>query len=166
MARLLSFTLTQEKNKLASEHVFTMLFELSIVGVPVPFRLASYDQDITFHGLSFLRFPLDVDSLEDATSASLVHLRVTAQNVDQQLSALLENYWRDDPDWRVTVWQIDARQPDETPQSSGEVFTVQQVVTDLVTAVLDLVAEGYTLTQTIPGRRYTTSGGFPAIPRR
>ena len=166
MPRLLSSALAREKNKLASDHVWTMIFELRIVGSPVFFRLANYDQDITFHGFPFLRFPCDVDSLEEATSASLVHLRLTAQNVDQQIISLLENYWRQDPDWTVTIWQIDALQPNETPYGSGEVFAVQQVVTDMVVAVFDLLAEGYTLTLTIPGRRYTSTGGFPLIPRR
>ena len=100
------------------------------------------------------------------TSASLVHLRVTAQNVDQQLISLLENYWRHDPDWAITVWQIDARQPNETLYTSGETFTVQQVVADMVVATFDLIAEGYTLTSVLPGRRYTSTGGFPFIPRR
>lgn len=143
-----------------------MLFELSIAGAPSVFRLASYDEDILFHGVPFLRFPIDVDSLEEATSASLIHLRITAQNVDQQLIALLENYWLQDPDWTVTIWQIDARQPDETPLGSGERFSVQQVVTDMVVSVFDVIAEGYTLTSTLPGRRYTSTGGFPLLPRR
>lgn len=143
-----------------------MLFEVTIAGAPGQFRLANYDQDIVFHGFNFLRFPIDVDTLEEATSASLVHLRMTVNNVDRQLQALLENYWQVDPDWSVTIWQIDTLQPDQTPYSSGERFTVLSATTDFIVATFDIQAEGMTLTTTLPRRRYTTTGGFPLLPRR
>lgn len=166
MPRLLSAALAREKNLLASDHVMSMLFEVTIAGAPGPLRLANYDQDIVFHGLPFLRFPVDVDLLEEASAASLVHLRLTAANVDQQIQSLLESYWRQDPDWTVVIWMIDCAQPDQTDRGAGEVFAVQSVTTDLVTCVFDVVAEGLTLTKTVPGRRFTTSGGFPSVPRR
>lgn len=166
--RLLSAALVLEKNRLESDHVFTMAFEVNIQGAPVPFRLVNYDQNLIFHGLSFERFPVDVDSLEEPTSASLVHLRLTIGNVTQEFQSLLENYWANtgDPRWEVVIWTIDVMQPDQTPFGSGEVFSVTSVATDLISATADLEAEGYTLGRTVPGRRYSTSSGFPYIPRR
>jgi hypothetical protein len=166
MPRLLSAALIHEKNQLQSEHIWSMLFELDIVGGPLPYRLAHADQDVTFHGLTFTRFPVDVDSLEDANSQNLARLRVTAGNVDQGFQSLLENYWGPATPWQATIWQLDLSQPDETPFAAGEVFTVVQVTTDFVSAVFDLQAEGVTLNGTMPKRRYTTLGGFPGIPRR
>jgi hypothetical protein len=156
----------REMSQVESAHPWVLLMQLDIQGGLVSYRIANYDQPITFHGFQYLAFPLDCDALEDASSAGLVHLRVTAANVDQTIQALLENYWRADPDWRCTVWQVDATMPDETPYEAGEVFTVASVTTDLVTASFDLIAEGITLTKTIPGRRYCSSSGFPSIPRR
>jgi hypothetical protein len=168
MARLLSAALAIEKNRLESDHVWTWAFLVDIQGAPVPFRLVNYDQDIVFHGFTYLRFPVTVDSLEEATTAALVNIRVTAANVDQTFQSLLENYWAQaaDPDWRVTIFEIDAQQPDQSPFSSGQVFTVVSVTTDLITATLDLQAEGVTLTATVPRRRFTSSSGFQNIPRR
>jgi hypothetical protein len=168
MPRILSAAMITEKNKVESDHVWTMLFQMDIAGAPVPFRLAAYDQDLLFHGLVFERYPVDVDSLEDALTTSLVSLRVTTGNVDQQLISLLENYWASTPDphWSVTVWEIDALQPDQVPFGVGEVFAITQVVTDLRTAVFELQAEGVTLTRTVPRRRFTTTSGFLNIPRR
>lgn len=166
MPRLFSAALHRELSQVESTHPWVLLMQLDIQGGTVSYRVANYDQPIVFHGFEYLPFPVDVDALEDASSAGLVHLRVTAANVDQVIQALLENYWRDDPDWSCTVWQIDAVQPDQVPYEAGEVFTVSSVTTDLVMASFDLVAEGITLTKTIPGRRFTTSSGFPAIPRR
>lgn len=166
--RILNPILAREVNQLASDHVWTMILELDITGGPAPFRVANYDQDIVFHGLNFLAFPFSVDSLEEATSASLVNIRVTPENVTQDIQSLLENYWASvaDPEWAVILWQVDAVQPDLVPFGSGELFTVSNVPTDLVTATFDMIAEGLTLSRTVPRRRFTTSSGFLYIPRR
>jgi len=166
MPRLLSAALVREKNQLHSDHVITWLFQVDIPGAPVPYRLVNYDQEILFHGIPYLRYSVDVDALEDATSQSLVRLRATVGNVDQAFISLLEHYWGPDSRWIVTIWPIDTQQPDATPFGTGEVFQVVQVATDFLTAVVDLQAEGITLTGTIPKRRFTQSGGFPNIPRR
>jgi hypothetical protein len=166
MPRILSAALVREKNQIASDHVLTMLAQTDIPGAPVPYRLANYDQEINFHGSFFVPFPFDVDSLEDPTSTALTHLRITVGNVDQAFISLLENYWGPDTPWNLTIWQIDTQQPNETPFTSGEVFQIVQVNTDFLGAVVDVVAEGITLGSTMPKRRWTTSGGFPNIPRR
>jgi hypothetical protein len=166
MPRILSAALIREKNQLQSDHVITWLFQVDIPGAPVPYRLVNYDEDILFHGIPYLRYSVDVDALEDATSQSLVRLRATVGNVDQAFISLLEHYWGPDAPWVVTIWPIDTQQPDATPFGTGEVFQVVQVATDFLSAVVDLQAEGITLTGTIPKRRFTQSGGYPNIPRR
>jgi hypothetical protein len=166
--RILDPIFQRELNQLGSTHTITMLFQVDIAGAPVPFRLVNYDQPVSFHGLTFQPFPVSVESLEDATVASLVTLRVTAQNVTQEMQSLLENYWAPmlNPDWAVTIWQVDVVQPDLVPFGAGEVFTVSQVVTDFLTATFELIAEGVTLNRIVPRRRFTTSSGFEHIPRR
>lgn len=167
MPRLLSTNLLVEKNRLSSDHVWSYLFQLDIQGAPVPYRLAAYDQDVLFHGLLYTRAALDIDQLEEPSHGALITLQVTVGNVDQEMIALFENYWVTvaDPQWRVTIWTVDMAQVDETPLTSGEVFSVQQATTDYVTASVDLVAEGVTLASTIPKRRYCASSGFPFLPR-
>jgi hypothetical protein len=166
MPRLLSAALIREKNQLASDHTITMLGQLDIRGGPVPYRLVNYDQDVLFHGIPYTRASFDVDALEDATSMALVRLRISFGNVDQAFSALLETYWGPDTPWTVTLWQIDTRQPDETPFTAGEIFVAAQVNTDFVSATVEVTAEGFSLGGTMPKRRYTNSGGFSYIPRR
>jgi hypothetical protein len=164
--RILSPNFAREKNKLSSDQVITMAFQVDILGAPAPVRLVNYDQDLTFGGFSFSRFPVAVDSIEDGNAGALVHLQLAVANVDQAVQALLENYWVVDPDWRVTIWTIATHMPNETPFGSGDVFTVMNAVTNFLTVTFDVVAEGVTLTRIVPGRRYTTSGGFKNIPRR
>jgi hypothetical protein len=95
-----------------------------------------------------------------------VKLRIVAGNVDQGLQSLLENYWSQATPWEAMVWQVDLTQPDETPFGAGEVFTVMQVSTDFLSATFDVQAEALTLGAMMPKRRYTSTGGFPSVPRR
>jgi hypothetical protein len=166
--RVLNPVFQREANQLDSTHVITMAFQIDITGAPLPYRIINFDQAILFHGLQFFPFPVSVESLEEATSSALVTLRVTAQNVTQEMQSLLENYWAPvlDPQWTVTIWQLDTSTPDVVPYSAGEVFTVSSVTTDLLTAVFELIAEGLTLNRIVPRRRFTTSSGFANIPRR
>jgi hypothetical protein len=84
------------------------------------------------------------------------------------LQSLLENYWASvaDPEWLVTLWTVDAMQPDLTSFSAGEVYSVMNVPTDLITAQPDMIVEGLTLARVVPRRRYTKMGGFSSIARR
>jgi hypothetical protein len=157
-----------EKNRLTSDHAWTWLFEVQITGTPGPLRLAMFDQPIVFHGQTFVPAGLQVDSLEDATHAALVNLRVTIANVDQIMMGLYENYWvtTESPDWRVLQWQVDVTMPNEMPYGNANVYSVQQTVTDLMSAVVELVLEGITLSSIIPKQRYIATNGFPFLPRR
>jgi hypothetical protein len=167
MPRILSAETILEKNRTDSDHPFCLLFELNIENGPGAFRFVAYDQDVTFHGLFFSRFVADIDSLEEVTGGALVHLKINAQNVDQSIISLLENYWVTVPDpmWVTTVWQIDAKNPDATAYESGEIYSILSVSTDFVSANFDLVAEGVSLGTTLPKRRFTSLGGFPDLPR-
>jgi hypothetical protein len=166
--RLLDPIFQRELHQIESDHAVTMAFQVDIAGAPLPFRLINYTESVSFHGLTFEPFPVSVDALEEATSGSLVTVQVTAQNVTQEMQSLLENYWAPlrDPAWTVTIWQVDAVQPDLVPLGSGEVFTTSQVTTDWLTATFELIAEGITLNRIVPRRRFTTSSGFKFIPRR
>lgn len=167
MPRLLSAALTWEKNRLDSDHVLTMLAQLDIAGAPGSYRFVNYEEDVTFHGLSFLQSSFAVDAIEDTTTMTLARLRITVENVSREMQSLLELYWPSNALFTVTTWfPVDMAQPNEMPFGAGEFYTVAQASTDLKDAVIDLMADGITFTGTLPKRRYTTSGGFSSIPRR
>ena len=157
-----------EKNKVQSTHAWTWLWEVSISGAGAPLRYAMYDQPITFHGLTFQPAGVHVESQEDATHASLVTVRVTFQNVNQEVIALLENYWVTvaQPIWIVRQWQLDPTMPDEMPYGNANVYSVQTVATDMLNAVAELVLEGITLSTVIPKHRYVATNGYNFLPRR
>lgn len=168
MARTLSSLLIASKNSLESTSPWLFLYELSINDAAATFRIVNYDQSVTFQGLTFDPFPVQLDSLTESDAGNISTMRVTASNVNQEIIALCENYWTSvlEPEWIVSVWRVDATQPNETPLASKDVYEVVSVATDLINATFDLRWQGMTMTRRIPGRRYTRSGGFANIPRR
>lgn len=156
-----------EKNQLNSGVTMTALLQVEIPGAPAPYRLANYNEEVTFHGLTFLSRPFSMDALEDANSQSLTRLRITMTNVTQEVIALFEHYWQTTGFWTALIWwPVNMQTPDETPFTSSDVFLIAQATTDMVDAVADLMASGITLTGTIPKRRFTAASGFQYIPRR
>ena len=73
--RILDPAMVNELNRLESDHVMTMAAQLEIIGAPGAYRFVNYDQDITFRGLLYTKASFAVDSLEEATSAALVHIQ-------------------------------------------------------------------------------------------
>jgi hypothetical protein len=157
-----------EKNRQQSDRAWTWIWEVEITGAGGPLRLAMYDQPIVFHGLVFDPTVMQVDSLEDATHAALVNMRVSFENVTQTMVALYEQYWvtQATPLWSVRQWQVSVGMPDEMPFERFNLYSVQQTVTDFLTAAAELVLEGYTLTSIIPKNRYISTNGFTNLPRR
>lgn len=157
-----------EKNRVESTHVWTWLWQIEITGAPDFLRLAMHDQPIVFHGLVFEPMAMQVDSLEDATHAALVNLRVSFENVTQTMVALYEQYWVTfaTPVWTIRQWTIDVTMPDEMPFGRHNVYSVQQTVTDFLSASAELVLEGLTMTSVLPKNRYISTGGFTNLPRR
>jgi hypothetical protein len=157
-----------EKNRLQSDVAWVWLWQVNIDLAPGPLRLAMFDQPIVFHGQTFAPTAMQVDSLEDATHAALVNLRVSFENVTQTMVALYETYWTQvaTPLWEVYQWQVAASMPDEMPFERANIYSVQQTVTDFLTASVDLVLEGFTLSSIIPKNRYISTNGYPNIPRR
>lgn len=168
MPRDLDPTLITELTRLDSDHALIWLFQITIPGGPGVLRYAVYDQDVVFHGLTYTAIQAQVEQLEDATSATMTTLRVTWQNITQEFVSLCENYWITvaNPAWEVTAWQVDALQPDLVPEAAGEMFVVNNMMTDLWQAVADLTPEGVSLGLVLPKRRYTRVGGFEGIPQR
>lgn len=166
--RPLDGTLVTELTRLDSDHPMVYLFEVNIVGAPGVLYYTTHHAAIVFSALTFTPMGAQVEQLEDATSSTLVTLRVTIQNITQEFSSLCENYWIavDDPRWYVTVWQIDALQPALTAYGDGDLMIVSGIDTDLISAVVALAVDGLSLSMTIPKRRYTRASGYPSIPMR
>lgn len=167
MPRELSAVLTSQKNQLASTEPFCWVLELNSPDFPAPIRLVNDVQALTYQGLVYSPFPFELSAVQENSMAEKQSLTITAGNVDRAIISLLNTYWDAvvSPDWSVKLWQVVRSSPDEVPVNQAEVFEVLSVDTDLVTATFELHALGIPSRQRSTGRRYTTSGGFPYLPR-
>jgi hypothetical protein len=156
-----------EKNRLQSETAWVWLFQVEIAGASGILRYAMFDQSIVFHNQTFLAAGIKVESQEDATHAALVNMRVSFQNVNQEVIALFELYWATvaNPVWTVRQWQVATAFPDEMPFGFANVYSVQNAASDTVNVVSELTLEGLTLTSLIPKYRYIATNGFLYLPR-
>ena len=172
--RNFSPTLLIEKNKLNSTNPFTHLFEVRIRTATGPpevftyFRLVNLDQPITYNSEVFTPFPIKLESTSDNLYGESRRLSISIANVDQQIIALLENYWAAVliPFWEVSIWMVDATQPAETPIAVKDVYEVISVSTNLLTSTFELIYKDTALNRLVPSRNYTRSGGFEHIPRK
>jgi hypothetical protein len=167
MARVLSQMLTLIKNDVTSDDPLVWLFQVESPDFPTPIRFVNDVQSIVYQGLTYQPFPVDITSVQENALGERQQLQGVAANTDQQIISLLNTYWDavPDPQWTLRLWQVVRSAPDEVPASHAEVFEVLSVDCDLLMATFELQALGIPTRQRTTGRRFTTSGGFPFLPR-
>lgn len=76
-----------EKNKLANDKPFLILVQVTVDGIEDPIRLVRNNEDITWNGYTWLRFPFDFDKVtEDGKEIPSVSLKVS------NVQGLIQNY--------------------------------------------------------------------------
>jgi len=165
--RALTAALAKSKNALNAPNPWAVLAQIDIVGPTSPFCVTDTDSDVVFHGRRFQPFPFRLNNISENAAAEIRRMTIDAANVDQVIISLAEQFWASviDPQWTVSLWFIDVTQPDQTPLNGADIYTVTSISTDLFSCTFELQWEGVTLTRSVPARRYSTSGGFPSIPR-
>lgn len=80
-----------EKNKLANDKPFLVFVQLDVDGIPEPIRLVRDNQDQTWAGETWSRFPLEFDKVtEDGKEIPSVNLRVS--NVGGIVQGYVQQY--------------------------------------------------------------------------
>lgn len=163
MARTLSTALATEKNQLESSHPFAWLAELDY-GSGIE-RVTNEPQGITFQTLLFAGdVPLQVQRFQEASLGETPRLEILVGNAAQNVVALAELHWVGllDPVWTVTLWYVDASDPDTTPLSANVgVYAVQEITVDALHAKFALYEPSISTTRMLPRERVTPNGGFP-----
>jgi hypothetical protein len=167
MPRALSAVLTLLKNDVVSDDPFLWLFSLESPDFPQPLRFVNDVQSLIYQGDTYYPFPVDITALQENSLGERQTLQGVAANVDRAIISLLNTYWDavSDPNWTLKLWQVARIAPDEVPASHAEVYEVLSVDTDLLMCTFELSALGIPSRQRSTGRRYTTSGGYPYLPR-
>lgn len=88
--KTLNASLVLEKNKIASQSPWILLFELDLDGASY-LRLAAYPEDITFHGNTYTAFPAVIENIKENSQGKFDTLNVSVANIDRTISAYVEN---------------------------------------------------------------------------
>ena len=84
-------TFIQEKNKQQNKPIW--LFTLkNYDGANTNLCLTNWDSDITFNGISYLRFPIKIDFTSNNTQGQVDSLTLTIGNASRMMQAYLEQY--------------------------------------------------------------------------
>ena len=155
MPRLLPELFRIEQNQLASNRPMAFLAELDYEdGVE---RITNEPQGITFQGVPFRGdVPLAIERFSEPSLSESIRLAITIGNASQLVSFLAETYWMTklDPVWKVTLWLVDATQPDIMPVSSNVgVYEVLSIELDEINARFILYEPTISNTRTLPADR-------------
>jgi len=170
MPKTLSAALITAKNQLIQNNPWCYLLQLQYRITTAPtwgyFRLTNYSTTITFNGNIFYPSPLSIGEITENSKGEVNRIQIGISNMEPLLLQKLKEYWLsvDSPLWQVSLWIVDTSQPAETAVANKEFFTVMSISTNLLSSVLECLWVGLGFERTLPGRRYTRTGGFPRIP--
>lgn len=168
MPRGLSPNLILSANAIESKAPWVFLYELAIDGRPgAPLRYTDDNATVVYQGNAFLPTAIQLEALSEQADGLITRLTLSVGDANGQVMTEANAHWHgiEDPLWLLTIWHVDATQPDETPVAHGEAYDVLSITTDFVVATLQLQTAGITGKAFAPRRRYTTANGFPHIPR-
>ena len=152
MPRLIPDVLRIEQNQLASARPFAFLAELDY-GAGVE-RVTNQPQGLIFQGLQFAGdVPLAIQQFSEPGLSEQAKLTVGVGNAAQNVVALAEQYWvtQLDPIWKVTLWYVDATDPDLLPLDANVgKYEVLSITVDEINAQFDLYEPSISTTRTQP----------------
>lgn len=80
-----------EKNKLQNRPIFLYtIYDYNGVGGNLYF--ASYDADVVFDGVTYLKFPITHDQISENTTAEIDQVKIRVSNVSREIQQYLESY--------------------------------------------------------------------------
>ena len=168
MPRTLPLGFLVEKNQLSSTHPLIFLAELDY-GAGVE-RVTNNPEPITFQGLLFAGdVPIQIPEFREQGLSETPRMQILVGNATRVVSSLAENHWVGllNPIWTVTLWYIDATDPDLIPLSGNVgTYDVLNIETPDLFAVFDLYESTISNNRTLPLAKVTVNSGFPRARNR
>jgi lambda family phage minor tail protein L len=90
----LSTTAIQEKNKLASTSAWPILLEINIPNTPSNsiVRLVRYDDDITWDGETWVKFPFDIEDLPEDAKGEEPQVTIRISNITRVIESYMQTW--------------------------------------------------------------------------
>lgn len=152
MPRLIPEIIRIEQNQLASSRPFAFLAELDY-GAGVE-RVTNQPQGLTFQGLQFTGdVPLAIQQFSEPGLSEQPRLTIAVGNAAQNVVALAEQHWvtQLNPVWKVTLWYVDASNPDLMPLDANVgKYEVLSIAVDEINAQFELYEPSISTTRTHP----------------
>ena len=81
-----------EKNKLNSNSVWLTMLEITIPSVAETLRIVNNNEDITWKGFSWLKFPFELDEISQSANAETSQFQIKVGNVKNIIGQYIRQY--------------------------------------------------------------------------
>lgn len=81
-----------EKNKLNSDSVWLVLLEITIPSVTEVIRIVNNNEDITWNGQTWQRFPFDIDTISENSNGEISQFTIKVSNVNNIIGNYVRQY--------------------------------------------------------------------------
>lgn len=89
---MLSNTIKIEKNKLNSNSVWFVMLEIKIPSVSEMLRIVNNNEDITWKGSTWLKFPFELDEISQSANAETSQFQIKVGNVKNIIGQYIRQY--------------------------------------------------------------------------
>lgn len=152
MPRAVNSVFESEKSKRENQPVFLYTLE-DYDGAGGVLRFAEYDQDITYKGNTYVKFPITHEFISENTQGQVDSLRLRVANVNRLIQVYLEQY--DFRGLKVVIRMVWANQLSDPDAYMDDIYYIdnysatQDVVEFTLTSKFDVLAVD------IPARKYS-----------
>ncbi len=89
---MLSNTTKTEKNQLNSNSVWLSMLEINIPSVTETLRIVNNNEDITWKGFTWLKFPFELDEISQSANAETSQFQIKVGNVKNIIGQYIRQY--------------------------------------------------------------------------
>lgn len=89
---MLSNTTKIEKNKLNSNSVWFVMLEIKIPSVSETLRIVNNNEDVTWKGFTWLKFPFELDEISQSANAETSQFQIKVGNVKNIIGQYIRQY--------------------------------------------------------------------------
>jgi len=142
---------TSRKNASANKPIF--LYKLSDYdGASSNLFFAEYDENVTFDGQEYTRFPIKHEFVEENSQGQTASIRLIVSNVSRLIQAYLEQY--DLRGKQVDIIQVFADKLDDSSAKMIDTFYIDSYSADEKAVAFNLSTKMDVIELQLPGRRY------------
>ena len=151
----LSQVVIAEKNKLASDSAYIVLFEIALVGLEEIIRVCLNTESIFWNDFEWIPFPVELDDIDEGSKGEVPSLNLKISNVDRVIQGYMEK-GRGGVGGTVVIRVVNSKHLDVSDLLFEEEFTITKATVDQMWATFTLGAS-YPMTARRPLWRHLSN---------